>query len=65
MRICNGCEYLLCDEDEGLLECECKHPHYKFGGNYIGMSDKDVPIPTPDWCPKKNENIQKEALNVN
>ena len=56
MRICNGCEYLLCDEDEGLLECECKHPHYKFGGNYIGMSDKDVPIPTPDWCSMETKN---------
>ena len=63
MKTCNGCDCLYAATQQlSHYRVVCG---YNQRGQEIGWFYGDEPIPTPYWCPKKNENIQKEALNVN
>ncbi len=71
MKTCNGCERLVQNVEiswkgkEYLVDmCQIENTNSILltGRMVIGHSSRAVE--TPDWCPKKNENIQKEVSNV-
>ncbi len=61
MKTCNGCKNLRISESFNQADRYFCGIEFKEIGWFMVNDD----IPTPYWCPKKNENIQKEALNVN
>jgi hypothetical protein len=58
MKTCNGCDKF--SHDEVVFFCRKSYLEW----NVLGLFDgEEEEIQVPKWCPKKNENIQKEVEN--
>ena len=69
MKTCNRCKHLIKLFSKSI---DKKYLYVCVGEAKYGIAktiletDKEgkIRVPTPYWCPKKNENIQKEVSNV-